>query len=125
MSDEQNNSEDAKPIWQSRTIIGAFVTILALVAGFKNFKIDVANLTDILVQVAGLVGAAFAIYGRIKATQPIKFIARTTPGGPFNPSAPVKKAEPITPTSGERGSVNWPTIWALSIITITLSLIHI
>ena len=56
MSDDPQDTE-AKPIWQSRTIIGAFVTILALVAGFKNFKIDVANLTDILVQVAGLVGA--------------------------------------------------------------------
>ena len=101
MSDEAQDTE-AKPIWQSRTIIGAAVTIFALVAGFKNFKVDVANLTDILVQVAGLIGAALAIYGRIKATKPITFTAGTTPGGAFNPSAPVKKAEPVnaggTPT---------------------------
>jgi len=94
--------DGAKPIWQSRTIIGAFVTILALAAGFKNFKIDVANLTDILVQVAGLIGAALAIYGRIRATQPIKFMGATQPGGAFNPKAEVKKAEPVkaggTPT---------------------------
>ena len=92
---DQGEPDGAKPIWQSRTIIGAFVTILALVAGFKNFKIDVANLTDILVQVAGLVGGALAIYGRIKATQPVKFMGATVPGGAFNPKAEVKKAEGI------------------------------
>lgn len=90
-----SQDQDAKPIWQSRTIIGAAVTVFALVAGFKNFKVDVGNLTEILVQVAGLVGTALAIYGRIKATRPVKFLGSTQPGGAFNPSAPVKKAEAI------------------------------
>ena len=70
------------------------MTILALAAGFKNFKVDTAALTDILVQVAGLVGAALAMYGRIKADRPIRFLGGTVPGGAFNPAAPVKKAEP-------------------------------
>ena len=101
---DQGEPDGAKPIWQSRTIIGAFVTILALVAGFKNFKIDVANLTDILVQVAGLVGAALAIYGRIRATQPVKFLGSTQPGGAFNPKAEVRKAQEIGDRKSEIGN---------------------
>ena len=95
MSDENQADDTAKPFWQSRTIIGAVVALVALFAGFRNVKIDAANLTDILVQVAGLVGTALAIWGRFQATKPIKFLGATTPGGAFNPRAEVKKAEKV------------------------------
>ena len=114
-------NEDAKPFWQSRTIIGSVVTIIALVAGFKNVKIDVANLTDILVDAAGIVGAIFAIWGRFKATKPITFLGATVPGGQFNPNAEVKKAEPVkaggTPTlPGNSGRADVDTLLVLWII---------
>ena len=104
MSDGNQADDTAKPFWQSRTIIGAVVALVALFAGFRNVKIDAANLTDILVQVAGLVGTALAIWGRFQATQPIKFLGATTPGGAFNPKAEVKKAESAKPETGDRKS---------------------
>ena len=105
MSDENQADDTAKPFWQSRTIIGAVVALVALFAGFKNVKIDTANLTDILWHVAGLIGSALAIWGRFQATQPIKFLGATTPGGAFNPKAEVKKATPIStpPDSSQSG----------------------
>lgn len=93
MSDEITIPIDSKKPWQSRTIIGAVITILALVAGFWKIKIDVANLTEIVMQVSGIIGAVLVIYGRWKATQPITFSGKTTPGGPFNPQAEVRKAQ--------------------------------
>ena len=100
MSDDLVIPADAKKPWQSRTLIGAAVVIASAIAGLWKIKIDVANLTDILVQVSAILGAALAIYGRIKATQPITFTGGTKPGGPFNPSAEVKKAMPVKSESG-------------------------
>ena len=95
-------NDEAKPFWQSRTIIGAVVTLAAMLAGFRHVKIDVANLTDILADLAGVVGTLLVIWGRFKATKPITFTGATVPGGAFNPKAEVKKAEPVnaggTPT---------------------------
>ena len=130
MSDD-SHAEDAegtegKPLWQSRTIIGAVVAIVAAVAGFKNIKIDVANLTDILVQASIIVGGILAIYGRIKATQPIKFLGATTPGGVFNPKAEVKKAEVAKPETGdrksERGAASQDTLLLVAVIFILLGM---
>ncbi len=98
MSDEL----DAKPFWQSRTIIGAFVVIAAQILRFKGFHVDTDATTDDILTGLNLVGAALALVGRIKATRPITFMRGTAPGGAFNPEAPVKKAEPVkaggTPT---------------------------
>ena len=85
-------NEDSKPFWQSRTIIGAVVTIVALVAGMRHVKIDVANMTDLIMQGIAIVGSVYAIIGRFKATKPITFTG-TAPGGPFNPNAEVRKAQ--------------------------------
>lgn len=83
-------SEETKNWWQSRTIVGVIVLILAQV--LKYLKVDIVNeeLTDIVVLVMDFVGASLAIYGRVKARKTIK---RTTPGGKFNPNAEVRKAK--------------------------------
>jgi hypothetical protein len=124
MSDENQGADEAKPFWQSRTIIGAVVALVALFAGFRNVKIDAANLTDILVQVAGLVGTALAIWGRFQATQPIKFLGATTPGGTFNPKAEVKKASPIStpPDSSKSGSSRYDTLMLVALIFLLLGM---
>lgn len=85
-------SEEVKAWWQSRTIVGVIVLILAQV--LKYFKVDIVNeeLTDIVVLVMDFIGASLAIYGRVKARKTIK---RTRPGGPFNPNAEVRKAKPV------------------------------
>ena len=85
-------SEETKAWWQSRTIIGVIVLILAQV--LKYLKIDIINeeLTDIVVLAMDAIGATLAIVGRVKARKTIK---RTKPGGKFNPNAEVRRAKPV------------------------------
>lgn len=82
---------DEKAWWQSRTIIGIVVMLLAQV--LKWLKVDIVNeeLTDIVTLAMESIGAGLAIYGRVKAR---KTIRRTKPGGQFNPNAEVRKAKP-------------------------------
>lgn len=85
-------SDGTKPWWQSRTIVGVIVLILAQV--LKYLKIDIVNeeLTDIVVLAMDAIGASLAIYGRVKARQTL---TATNPGGPFNPHAEVRRAKPV------------------------------
>ena len=82
---------DEKAWWQSRTIIGIVVMLLAQV--LKWLKVDIVNeeLTDIVTIAMEFIGATLAVYGRVKAR---KTIRRTKPGGAFNPNAEVRKAKP-------------------------------
>jgi uncharacterized membrane protein len=82
---------EEKAWWQSRTIIGIVVMLLA--QALKLLKVDIVNdeLTDIVTLAMESIGAGLAIYGRVKAR---KTIRRTTPGGKFNPNAEVRKAKP-------------------------------
>jgi uncharacterized membrane protein len=84
-------SDETKAWWQSRTIIGIVVMLLAQV--LKWFQVDIVNeeLTDIVTILLEFVGAGLAVYGRVKAR---KTIRRTRPGGMFNPNAEVRKAKP-------------------------------
>jgi hypothetical protein len=80
---------EEKAWWQSRTIIGIIVMVLAQV--LKMMKVDIVNeeLTDIVTITMEFAGATIAVYGRVKARKAIK---RTIPGGRFNPNAEVRKA---------------------------------
>jgi hypothetical protein len=81
---------EAKAWWQSRTIIGIVVMLLA--QALKLLKVDIVNdeLTQIVTLAMDALGASLAIYGRINARKQIK---RTRPGGAFNPNAEVRKAK--------------------------------
>jgi hypothetical protein len=83
---------EAKPWWQSRTIIGIVVMLLA--QALKMLKVDIVNdeLTQIVTLSMDALGASLAIYGRINARKQIK---RTKPGGAFNPRAEVRKAKRV------------------------------
>jgi uncharacterized membrane protein len=83
---------EEKAWWQSRTIIGIVVMLLA--QALKWFKVDIVNeeLTDIVTIAMEAIGAGLAVYGRVKAR---KNIRRTRPGGLFNPNAEVRKAKPV------------------------------
>lgn len=83
---------DEKAWWQSRTIIGIVVMILAQV--LKWMKVDIVNeeLTDIVTIAMEFMGATLAVYGRVNAR---KTLRRTKPGGQFNPNAEVRKAKPV------------------------------
>jgi len=81
-----------KPWWQSRTIIGIVVMLLAQI--LKWLHVDIVNeeLTDIVTIVMEAAGAGLAVYGRVKAR---KTLRRTRPGGLFNPHAEVRRAAPV------------------------------
>ena len=81
---------ETKAWWQSKTILGVVIMLLAQV--LKLAKVDIANeeLTQIVYLAAETLGASLAIYGRVRARKAIK---RTTPGGKYNPHAEVRKAK--------------------------------
>lgn len=81
---------ETKAWWQSKTILGIAIMVLAQI--LKLTKVDIATeeLTSIVYLAAETFGASLAIYGRVKAR---KAIRRTTPGGQFNPHAEVRKAK--------------------------------
>lgn len=88
----------AKPWWQSRTLIGIAVMLLSQI--LRRWHVDIvdAELSDILTTAMDAVGAFLAIYGRVNARKAIKL---TTPGGPFNPRAEVRRG-----TRANRGSAS-------------------
>jgi hypothetical protein len=60
-----------KPWWQSRTIIGSLITVVASVLALAGYTLDVAAASELVFGLAGLIGGALAWYGRVKATRPI------------------------------------------------------
>ena len=66
---------NVKPWYQSKTIIGAVVTVLAMILTAFGYGIgaeDQAALVDYAVSLGGVVGGLLAIYGRLKASKDIK-----------------------------------------------------
>ena len=71
--------EQTKPWWQSKTIWGALITIIALILSLFGVQIDeqtkqvlINESVALATAIAGIVGAVLSIYGRIKAKQRIK-----------------------------------------------------
>jgi hypothetical protein len=59
-----------KPWYQSKTVWGGFITVLAIIAGQFGILIDgniQQQLIDLFLNGAALLGSALAIYGRLKA----------------------------------------------------------
>jgi hypothetical protein len=67
--------KDTKPIYLSKTVVGAVVTVLAMIATAFGYGIgadDQAQIVDLVVSFGGLMGGLFAIYGRVVASKEIK-----------------------------------------------------
>lgn len=62
---------EAKPWWQSRTIIGAAAVVFASVLGGGNAVLQ-QELTDLVLNAVAVFGAAVSIYGRFFATSKLK-----------------------------------------------------
>ena len=84
-----------KPPWLSRGVVGSVVVIASMLAGIYGWHVDSDRTTDIIMQAVGLIGGIIALYGRIKAEQPITWTRGTTPGGAFNPKAELRKTEAV------------------------------
>jgi len=63
----------AKPVWQSKTVIGVFIMMTASVASEFGVEINQGEALDIAYTAAELVGAGLALYGRAVASQPVKW----------------------------------------------------
>lgn len=67
--------EENKLWWQSKTIVGIAVSILALIAnkvlGWTLTDADNASLADIVTMALAFGGQVFAWYGRVKANKAI------------------------------------------------------
>jgi len=66
--------DETKVWWQSLTLWGAIITVLAAVAGVFGFVIDIQMQKDIVeyIMVGGsAVGGLMAAYGRIRASKVI------------------------------------------------------
>lgn len=66
--------EDLKTWYQSRTIWGALVAILASLAhagGFSLTATDQGQIADALVSLVGAAGGLVAIWGRVRATSKV------------------------------------------------------
>ena len=90
MSERAVEFEGEKPWWQSRTILGILIMLLAQALKYLKVDLATAELTQIVYLAAETLGASLAIWGRVKARKQIK---RTKPGGAFNPNAEVRKAK--------------------------------
>lgn len=69
--------DESKVWWQSLTLWGAIITVLAAVAGIFGFTIDIQTQKEIVeyIMVGGsAVGGLMAAYGRIRAS---KIIVKT------------------------------------------------
>lgn len=56
------------PWWESRTIIGAVVTVAASLAALAGYTIDIGQAIDIVLSLTTLAGGALALWGRIRAS---------------------------------------------------------
>jgi hypothetical protein len=102
--------DDTKQWYQSTSILGSIVTVIALFASIFNYTIDTeaqAQIVSIIIAVFGLAGSIYAIVGRVKATKvisskpavvepPITLTEGSTP--PLEPSTPVVEGiAPVMP----------------------------
>ena len=65
-----------KPWWQSKTLLGAVVTIACAVAsavtGIEVAQEEQVQIADYGLEIAGAAGGLLAIYGRLTATKRLK-----------------------------------------------------
>ena len=68
-------NDDAKAWYQSRTVWGALVAILASLANAAGVEVtagDEGELADLLVAAVGTLGGLVALYGRISARRRVR-----------------------------------------------------
>lgn len=68
--------------WQSKTVWGSIVALLAGVATLAGVKLDATlqdQLVELIVGIANIVGGAIAWYGRVKAEGALSWTPSTPP----------------------------------------------
>lgn len=62
----------AKPWWQSRGVLGGLVAAAAGLGAVFGLEIDQAETLEIAMAASAAVGGLMAVYGRVRATKPIR-----------------------------------------------------
>lgn len=62
---------ETKPWWQSRTIIGAMITVASSGAALAGYVVDVHAVTELALGLSSIIGGALSWWGRVQATRPI------------------------------------------------------
>lgn len=68
------NLENREPWYQSRVIIGTAIAIIAQVAGFAGHRLELVDqeaITNLAIEAVTLLGALYAMYGRLVTNKPI------------------------------------------------------
>lgn len=65
------SKDENKQWYMSKAIWGSIVAILASVIAMFGYSVPQEEMTEIIVQIVTVVGAAIALYGRIVATKSI------------------------------------------------------
>lgn len=84
------NTNEAKPWYQSRTIIGAIVSLLCTavaVGGVQVLPEMQGEITDVLLAAGVVAGSILSIYGRLKAARPIGSAGKSAVGRGVGPLA--------------------------------------
>jgi hypothetical protein len=63
---------DPKPWYHSRGVIGAVAVIAAQTAAVFGLSLDAGQITEIVLQAVTLIGGLVALWGRLRAEQPIR-----------------------------------------------------
>lgn len=63
---------DPKPWYTSRGVVGAVAVIAAQTATVFGLSLDAGQITEIALQAVTLIGGVVALWGRLRAEQPIR-----------------------------------------------------
>ncbi len=67
---------DPKPWWASQTIIASGVVVMSQLAALIGYQVDAPQLLDVVTSVVAAAGGLWAIWGRVRAAQPIAPVRR-------------------------------------------------
>ncbi len=85
---------DSKPFWQSKTLIGLLVMLMAPLAIQHIPGLTDADLTDFITKALELVGSGLVVYGRLRASKTLT-LSPSNNSGPSLPPGPNKLASLI------------------------------
>ena len=59
---------ESKPWYASTAVWGGLLAALSPLIGLAGYEVDAGQAADILAAVGAVIGGAFAVYGRVRAT---------------------------------------------------------
>lgn len=64
---------DPKPWYRSRGVLGSLMVVVAQLGALAGLSLDPGLLTELALQGVTLAGGVIALWGRVRAEQPVRF----------------------------------------------------